>query len=874
MTDQIQEAGRTIRFPHAGIVLLVGPSGSGKTTLLRKLADEGVLLETEVISSDQFRMLIGDTEFIDWRNRPKQEADVLYRDYQMISERAFAAMETILDMRCRLGKLTVVDATHLYPEDRKGYIDLAGRSHVPIMALALDVPEEVLLQRDEGRDFPRGRQRVKQQLQSFKRTLRGIKDEGFDSCYIVKDSQLARLGFGRRENPLMADVGNGIDIIGDIHGCYREMIELLARLGYVPDETGIYRHPDGRKLVSVGDVMSRGPESLAAMRFWMRHVESGLAHMVDSNHGWKIARYLEGRNVTLAHGDELLAEELARYAQEAGEAAAEQLRGELKRFLLDAPSHLVFCRNGVRQVVVAHAGIRDNFIGKQSKRIQDFCRYGDTDGVDEKGKPVRKDWYVDHESGELIVWGHDPRPQPTVVRNTVNIDQGVVFGGQLTAYRYPEKQFVSVQAARDYARDPDSPLLAWEKKRFAPPNIRKFTEGYSVLTDVYGEVAVRGQFVKAAIDTVSHFTIPIEELVYIPPTMSPPPGVSSEDAYLEHPRDAFAFYRSQGVTTMVAEKKHMGSRAVLLIFKDENIAADYVGRPTLGTIYTRTGRAFFNPDMEKQVLHRLHADLHQARYFERHRTDLLLLDAEIVPWNLKARELIASQYAHVAETAILDRTKLMEKLRQAEAAGRKVGDWVREMEGKLANARVFQRAFQHYCWDVDGLEGIRIAPFHALAHSGETFFEQPHVWHMEHNRELASLSLLFMETDYRVITDEASEAEAIRWWEEMTEEGHEGIVVKPEHFITRNQNRVLQPAIKVRGRPYLHIIYGMDYLEPDNLKRLKMRKTGKKERHAIMEFALSVEGVERFIRKEPVERVHECVLATLALESEPVDPRL
>lgn len=871
MTDR-QEGQRVIPFPHGGIIVLVGPSNSGKTTLLRRLVQEGTLLQTEIVSSDDYRTLVGDVEYIDWKGRSREEADILYGDYQMLSSLAFEAMNTVVSMRSRLGKLTVVDATHLQPEYRTKYIDLAAKYDLPCAAWILDVPEQTLLERDKSREQPRGRQRVKQQFVQFKRSLRGLRDEGFDLTYMLKETETVQ--FVRKKNVLLAEIGAGVDVVGDIHGCYDEILELLGELGYVPDAAGLYRHPEGRTLISVGDVMSRGPKSLDTMRFWKKHCEAGIARMIDSNHGWKIARYLSGRNVTLSHGDENIAAELAQYAREAGEAAANELEEELKQFLLSAPSHLVLCREGVRRVVVAHAGIRDEYIGKQSKRIQDFCRYGDTDGMDDKGAPVRKEWYTHHESGELIVWGHDPRPYPTVVKNTINIDQGAVFGGSLTAYRYPEQQFVSVKAYKDYAEDPDSPLIRWERGRLSPPNLRKFVEGYSVMTDTYGEISVRGEFVKAAIDSVSHYIIPMEELIYIPPTMSPAPMVSGDEEYLEHPREAIAYFRSQGVKTMVAEKKHMGSRAILLLFRDEQAAVAYVGRPTLGTIYTRTGRAFFDKETERNVLSRLNADLHRADYFTRYNTELLLLDAEIIPWNLKARELIATQYAHVAEAAELDRGQLLKKLREAGKAGRDVSGWVQEMEGKLKSARIFREAFQQYCWDTSGLDGVRIAPFHTLAHSGQTFFNHTHLWHMEHGRELAELSPLFMETEYRVITCEADDADVIRWWEELTEDGHEGIVIKPETFITRSGKSMFQPAIKIRGRKYLHIIYGIDYLLPDNLARLKQRKTGKKERHALMECALSVESVERFIRKEPLERVHECVLAALSLESDPVDPRL
>nr|WP_209972605.1 polynucleotide kinase-phosphatase [Paenibacillus eucommiae] len=870
----MQEQKRIIRLPHAGIVVLVGPSNSGKTTLLQRMIDQGTLMQTEVVSSDQFRILVGDEVFMDWRNRPKQEADVVYNEYQLISDKAFAAMDMIVGMRCRVGKLTVVDATHLHAEDRKKYVDMAAKYHVSVMAIALDVAEDELLRRDESRDNPRGRQRVKQQVQIFKRSVRGLKEEGFASSYMIKGEQVDQLAFIRKENPVLFEVEAGIDIIGDIHGCYQEMLELVNKLGYQSDEDGYYKHPNGRKLVSVGDVMSRGPQSILAIEFWRSHVEAGLAYMVDSNHGWKIARYLDGKNVSLGHGDERMAAELAQYERDHGKDSAEKLKAGMRQFLLAAPSHLVFCRNGVRQVVVAHAGIRDSFIGKQSKSIQDYCRYGDTAGMDDQGKPIRKDWFIEHESGELIVWGHDPRPQPTIIKHTVNIDQGVVFGGQLTAYRYPEKEFVSVSAVMNYSGDPDNPLLKWERKRFSPPNLRKFIEGYTVLTEPYGEISVRGEFVKAAVDSVSHYTVPIEELVYIPPTMSPPPRVSDKDDYLEHPGEAFSYYRSKGVMTMVAEKKHMGSRAILLLFRDREAAVKYVGREMLGAIYTRTGRHFFDSSLEEEILQRLNNDLQRAQYFNKHQTDFILLDAEIVPWNLKARELIASQYAHVAEAAIMDRKYIMEKLQMAHAAGRDVQDWIGEFGQKLDNAELFEQAFQKYCWDTNGLQGIQIAPFHTLAHSTEAFFDKSHVWHMQKNSEFAACSEMFIETEYRVITDETSEQEVIRWWEEMTEDGHEGIVVKPETFVMKHQNRLIQPGIKVRGRKYLHIIYGIDYLMPENLKRLKQRKTGKKERHALMEFALSVESVERFVWNEPVERIHECVLAVLSLESDPVDPRL
>ena len=104
--------------------------------------------------------------------------------------------------------------------------------------------------------------------------------------------------------------------------------------------------------------------------------------------------------------------------------------------------------------------------------------------------------------------------------------------------------------------------------------------------------------------------------------------------------------------------------------------------------------------------------------------------------------------------------------------------------------------------------------------------------------------------------------------------GGEGVVVKPLDFVTRGKRGLVQPAVKCRGREYLRIIYGPEYAAPENLERLRSRGLAAKRSLALREFALGVESLERFVRREPLRRVHECVFAVLALESEPVDPRL
>lgn len=247
------------------------------------------------------------------------------------------------------------------------------------------------------------------------------------------------------------ELENGIDIIGDIHACFEEFLTLLAKLGYQQNDKGLYEHPQGRKILSLGDIMSRGPHSIQSMEFFLHHIEAGLAYMIDSNHGWKIARWLDGRKVKLTHGDEQVAEEFKDYEKRYGRKKADQLKAKLRTILLDAPSHYIIADKGQDLAVCVHAGIKDEYIGKENSKIKDFCRYGDVAGFDERGKPIRKDWF-NHHLGELvIVWGHDPKPEPMLVNNTINIDQGAVFGGKLTCYRFPEKEFIFVEAVANYS---------------------------------------------------------------------------------------------------------------------------------------------------------------------------------------------------------------------------------------------------------------------------------------------------------------------------------------------------------------------------------------------------------------------------------------
>lgn len=856
------------KLPNGAIVLLIGPSNSGKTTLLQSLVDSDQLLESEIISSDYYRRLVADIDFIDFSSLSKDDEDIIYEEYQRISEQAFQALHTIVEARAKLNRVSIIDATNLRGFERTKYFEIAKRNHVPVLALILNTPKEQLLARDVLRDNPRGRKRVLQQFNTLKYELKAIKKEPFAKIYKVDNESVEIV---REPNKLYLEIESGFDIIGDIHGCYDEMLVLLKDLGY--EQRGdVYIHPAGRRLISVGDIMSRGPKSIETMQFWLNQIEAGLSFMTDSNHGWKIARWLDGKNVSLNHGDELVQQEFTEYEKEHGEEAAEALKERFASMLLKAPSHYILTKNKITKAVVTHAGIKDHYIGKESKRISDFCRYGDIQQTDSYSKPVRGDWFSQHKTSELIIWGHDVKVQPFKANRTINIDQGVVFGGELTAFQYPEQTLRSVKAFANYAGTEDNPILEAENKRFIPPNVAHFINGFAVHTTSGDQITIPKENALAAMDTFSHYTLPLEQVIYIPPTMSPTPQTSALPDYLEHPADAFHYYKKNGIQKLIAQKKHMGSRAVIFIAKNKEVAKELINSDSLGHITTRTGRAFFEQKEQQQMVENIHAELVGKNYFEQFNTNFVLMDAEILPWNLKAQSLIDQQYETVAENALMDRYKLIEKLKATEHVD--VTSWLEEYTDKYKNAARFDAVFKNYCWPTNELSGIQIAPFHILAHSSSTNFHQPHSWHMQMNAHLAENSSLFIATEYRVIESEQDKQEVIDWWQDMTENGHEGIVIKPFDFLAYHKGKLLQPAIKVRGREYLRIIYGMDYTDEAIMKKLKQRNPSRKMKNALLEFKLGLEGISRFVSLESSNRVHECALATLALESDTTDPRL
>ena len=311
-----------------------------------------------------------------------------------------------------------------------------------------------------------------------------------------------------------------------------------------------------------------------------------------------------------------------------------------------------------------------------------------------------------------------------------------------------------------------------------------------------------------------------------------------------------------------------------------------------GIIYSRTGRRFFdNAETETALLDRLDKVLTQTGFWKDFETDWVCLDTELMPWNEKAQGLLRTQYAATGNSGRGSLNAVVKALEQACTRRNlffDVGDTVSgqnvdpkklltRFKAKQEDIEKYINAYREYCWTVKSIDDFRIAPFHILAAEGKVFSGEKHVWHMETIKKyITGIDPVYMETPYICVNteDEASVQAGVQWWLDLTGTGGEGMVVKPETYIAKQNGTLLQPAVKCRGSEYLRIIYGAEYLEPDHLQRLKKRGLNRKRNLALTEFSLGMESLERFIRKEPLYKVHECAFGVLAMESEPVDPRL
>ena len=661
-----------LAIPELSLVALIGPSGCGKSTFAAKH-----FLKTEVISSDFCRGLVSDDE-----------------NDQASTKDAFDVLHFIVRKRLALRRLAVVDATNVQQEARKPLVAIAREYHAVAVAIVFRLPEELCRERNRGRpDRDFGAHVVRQQHQQMRRSIRGLEREGFRYIYVLNSPEQVESVQIERQ-PLWTNLRHEhgpFDIIGDVHGCFDELMELLGKLGYdvhgdsTDGRSYAVGNPAGRKLVFLGDLVDRGPNSPGVMRLVMSVVRSGAGFCVAGNHDVKLSRALKGRNVQVTHG---LAESLEQLGNE-----SDDFKREVAEFIENLRSHYVLDEE---RLVVAHAGMKEEMQGRASRVVREFALFGETTGeTDEFGLPALK------------------------------------------RFRIPE--------------------------------------------------------------------------------------------------------------------------------------------PASGIVYTRTGRPFFDdPAMQEELLGRVRLAVDAAGLWDELGTDWLCLDCELMPWSAKAQELLRQQYSAVGAAGRAALSEASATIRQAAKRIGGLGELANRYGEKLEAVNRYAAAYREYCWQVNSVDDLRLAPFHLLASESAVHIDKNHEWHTRTLASICKKDAMLLPTPFETVdvTDADSEAKAVGWWEELTGRGGEGMVVKPLDFVVKGSRGLAQPAIKVRGRDYLRIIYGPEYTLPENLERLRARGLSHKRSLAVREFALGIEALERFVRREPLYRVHECVFAVLALESEPVDPRL
>ena len=717
---------KSIAIPDFSLVVLIGATGSGKSTFAAKH-----FLPSEVISSDHCRALISDSE-----------------TDQSVTGDAFDLVREIAGKRLKNRKLAVIDATNIRPADRKGWIELAREWHALPVAIVLDPGIDICIARNRARpDRAFGAQVVQRMALELRRGYGGLQREGFRQVWKLPSAEAVEAATVTRQ-PLWTDKrgdAGPFDIIGDIHGCAGELQSLLDRLGYQivwGDDRGeravTVTPPAGRKAVFVGDLVDRGPNIPDVLRIAISMTAAGSAYVVQGNHERKLERWLAGRKVTVAHGLQQTIDQLG--GQDRG------LRDALPAFLDGLRSHL-WLDNG--RLAVAHAGLKETMIGRGSGAVRAFALYGETTGeIDAFGLPVRADWAASYRGATTVVYGHTPVVRADWVNNTICIDTGCVFGGKLTALRWPEKELVDVPAEAIWC-EPVRPLGGAPNDAVAAQadadhllDIQDVSGRRWIDTELRGRIVVAEENASAALEVMSRFAIAPQWLAYLPPTMSPA-ETSAREGWLERPEEAFAYFRDRGVAEVVCEEKHMGSRAVIALCRTSNAARARFG------VAARRHRRDMDPHRPR-LLPRTDDDRSPARAaafsdrscgaWEGLGTDWLMprrRDHAVVGQGGKPDRKSICACGDIIACRIRRRRR---GLRARRRTRRRHLGHSRPLRGPCGTRGAYAKAWTPYVWPVSGVGDLKVAPFHLLASEGRVWFDRDHVWHMEFADRVAAAS--------------------------------------------------------------------------------------------------------------------------------------
>ncbi len=565
---------RIINAPADSLFITVGPAASGKTHFAHTHFDD-----TQVVSSDDCRAMVSD-------DPTNQDASL----------EAFDVMMKIIEHRLRLGKLTIADSTGLNPKIREQLRGIAEKHDRPVIALLFDVSEDRCLQNNKERDRTVPEDVVKQHVDVFRDQVEEVRGESYHRTYRLTPDQLDQIMIRFRNTKVRVSDDGPFDIIGDVHGCLTELKELLDRLGYKRDNRGFF-HPAERKAVFIGDLADRGPENIGSMALVMDMVENDRAYYVPGNHCNKLYRYFLGSDVNVRPGMQKTIDEF----NELSPDQQEEIRDRFLNLYESSPPYLVLDDGNL---VITHAGIREEDIGKVNEDVVDFCLYGDTTGETRRnGFPVRRDWALAYRGNALIVYGHSPTARATPVNSTINIDQGAVYGGYLTALQYPERDLVRVKSKDEYSDREGETIREMQLNR-ADQVYRTdlLVQDFTHRPESEHEIRIPEKVMKRGLDRISRASMPMRQLVYLP--SEPARGMPSskeKSSFRECCGELVDHYESVGIEEIRIVREDDGlTPAVMLVNRTKEAARSLFSTERMFLLWNRSGQTYEIPSEHKE----------------------------------------------------------------------------------------------------------------------------------------------------------------------------------------------------------------------------------------------------------------------------------
>lgn len=578
--------------PQTSLVVLCGPAGCGKSTFAKKN-----FKPTAIVSSDFCRAMVCDDE-----------------SNMGVSKEAFELFYFIIEKRMSSGKIIAADSTALSYDARHKLLKIAEKNNYFTVLIMFDIPLEIILKQNGSRDRKVSEKVINRQFEAFIKSKEYIEKEGFDKIVILSPENTDSFNLSVKNSGIELRDSGPFDIISDIHGCCTELEILLQKLGYEKSD-GAYVNMKGRKVIFAGDIVDRGPRIVDTINTVSRMVSSGSAYYIPGNHCNKFYRFLQGRKVQVKHGLEMTVGEYERLDK----FQKEKLKKDYINLYENAPPYII---TDGGNLVIAHAGMKEEMIGKTSKKIDDFVLYGDvTGGTDSKGFPERGDWAKDYCGKALIVYGHTPVDEPVFVNNTVNIDQGVSIGGNLTALRYPEKEFVQVKALYTYYNE--------GRKRNSLReyiNLEDFLETLLLETDYREKNKFTDAEVRTAIDILKSKVSILPWVVYIPPLI-PSAGGGDFEGQL---RSAFKYYKDRDMKKIAIQEDCGDRNYVAIICRDETAANSYFMCKTPGMLYNFYSENDIDDESKDHIICKMQDDLVKSGYFIRYNTDLVIFQCSVL----------------------------------------------------------------------------------------------------------------------------------------------------------------------------------------------------------------------------------------------------